>query len=112
MLAIFLACAAGFQLTSHRVNAEERRFLVNLANSPKQYPGPYRDPAGLQPAARRPTGGLVPRHVIEQQYFDTVDSLCREPPTGKPDAGEPLVRFGARGNRVSNRSFLPLLQLR
>jgi len=29
-------------------------------------------------------------------------------PTGKPDAGEPHVRFGGRGGRVNNRSSLPL----
>ncbi len=31
-----------------------------------------------------------------------------EPPTGEPDAGEPHVRFGGRGDRVINRSSLPL----
>jgi len=31
-----------------------------------------------------------------------------KPPTGEPYAGEPHVRFGGRGDRVLNRSFLPL----
>ena len=31
-----------------------------------------------------------------------------EPPTGEPYAGEPHVRFGGRGDRVINRSSLPL----
>ena len=31
----------------------------------------------------------------------------RTPPTGEPDAGDPPVRFGGRGNRLS-RFFLPL----
>ena len=38
----------------------------------------------------------------------SVNPLCGEPPTGEPYAGEPHVRFGGRGDRVVNRSFLPL----
>src|SRR5271155_1368721 len=38
-----------------------------------------------------------------------VESLLLKvkPPTGEPDAGNPPVRFGGRGDRL-NRSFLPL----
>jgi hypothetical protein len=31
-----------------------------------------------------------------------------KPPTGEPDAGDPHVRFGGRGDRELNRSSLPL----
>jgi len=30
-----------------------------------------------------------------------------KPPTGEPDAGNPHVRFGGRGDRVHNRPSLP-----
>lgn len=45
----------------------ERKFLVMLAHSPKQYPNPDRDPQG------QPPGGLVSRRLVHDQYFDTAD---------------------------------------
>ena len=42
----------------------ERRFMVILATSPKQYPGPMN---GM------PAGGWVSVGLIHQQYFDKVD---------------------------------------
>ncbi len=46
------------------VFAGQREFLVILANSPKQYPGPARTPPG------QPTGGLPNPDLIRRQYFD------------------------------------------
>lgn len=54
----------GAMLASDTARAAERKFLVMLANSPKQYPGPDRDPLG------QPTGGLINKKLIHDQYFD------------------------------------------
>ena len=54
----------GATLAPHAARAAERKFMVMLANSPKQYPGPSRDPLG------QPTGGLINRKTIGDQYFD------------------------------------------
>src|SRR5262245_44116334 len=43
-----------------------------------------------------------------QPRLRSVNPLGGEPLTGEPDAGDPHVRFGGRGDRVNNRSFLPL----
>ena len=58
----------GATLASDTARAAERKFLVMLANSPKQYPNPDRVPAG------QPTGGLINRKTIHDQYFDKLES--------------------------------------
>ena len=66
--------------------------------------------------------GLLPRWEVNRSYQSIVwhgygawrtyvgqfRPLCGEPPTGEPYAGELHVRFGGRGDRVPNRSSLPL----
>ena len=62
----YLIFAAVFGLTAPRAKGAERQFLVILANSPKQYPNPNRDPQG------QPPGGLINRQLIHNAYFDKV----------------------------------------
>ena len=64
---LFLAATVCSALFAENAADGERSFLVMLANSPKQYPGPDREPPGL------PTGGLANRQLIFRQYFDRVD---------------------------------------
>ncbi len=67
LLATMCGGAMGLLLSSGIARAGERQFLVILATSPKQYPNPDRDPLG------RPTGGLINRQAIFNQYFDTAN---------------------------------------
>jgi hypothetical protein len=51
-----------------------------------------------------------PWAVLPSHSLRSGPSILSEvkPPTGEPDAGDPPVRFGGRGDRVLNRSSLPL----
>jgi len=62
-----LLAMVGPLLVAQPAWAGERKFLVILATSPKQYPNPARSPQGL------PTGGLVNKQLIHNQYFDTTN---------------------------------------
>lgn len=67
MVALCVVSAAGLLFTAQTAWAGERQFLVILANSPKQYPGPERDPLG------QPADGLINPQGIHNQYFDRSD---------------------------------------
>jgi PKD repeat protein len=61
------AIAVSALLPASQSRAAERKYLVTLANSPKQYPGPARNPRF------QPTGGLINKTLIDRQYFDQID---------------------------------------
>ena len=67
-LAVSLIVAIGIlQRFAAPAWAGERKFIVMLANSPKEFPGPGRQPP------RQPTGGLIARRLIDEQYFDKLN---------------------------------------
>ena len=53
--------------------AGNRIFLVTLANSPKQYPGPTRDTGEPGEGVGLPTGGLISLQSVRNAYFDDLD---------------------------------------
>ncbi len=64
---IVLVAVNGPLLVAQPARAGERKFLVILATSPKQYPNPDRVPEG------QPTGGLLNKQLVHNQYFDTTN---------------------------------------
>ncbi len=65
------AVVGGLLIMAPQLMAGERQFLVILATSPKQYPGPDRG-SDANPLGQ-PNGGLINPQAIFNQYFDTTN---------------------------------------
>lgn len=66
---LFLLTACATLIGVAPSDGAERKFWVALANSPKEFPNPDRDPLGM------PSGGLVSFAEVGARYFDHNDPL-------------------------------------